>query len=180
MTDAELVARLAADDREALAELFETHAERVYNHCFRRTASWDLAEDATSTVFLEVWRGRRRVRLHDDSALPWLLGVATNVCRNLMRSARRQERVAARLHVVDEHDPTDRVDDALDSERRMADVLAAIRELPGTSRRCWHWSPGPACRTTRRRPLSGYPSAPCDRELSRARTHLAAIEARTS
>ena len=78
----ELVDGLHGDDPGALAALFDRYGDRIYNHCFRHLADWAEAEDATSSVFLEVWRHRRRVRLHDGSALPWLYGVATNVCRN--------------------------------------------------------------------------------------------------
>ena len=92
-----LVAGLRADDPEALATLFDRYADRIYNHCFRATGDWTEAEDATATVFLEVWRHRRRVQAHDGSALPWLYGVATNVCRNLTRSGRRRRRALAAL-----------------------------------------------------------------------------------
>ena len=66
----ELVDGLRRDDPAALAALFDRYGDRIYNHCFRRLGSWAEAEDATSSVFLEVWRHRRRVRLHDGSALP--------------------------------------------------------------------------------------------------------------
>ena len=91
----ELVDGLHQDDPGALAALFDRYGDRIYNHCFRRLADWAEAEDATSSVFLEVWRHRRRVRLHDGSALPWLYGVATNVCRNAGRSRRRYLRAVA-------------------------------------------------------------------------------------
>ena len=91
----ELVDGLHQDDPGALAALFDRYGDRIYNHCFRRLADWADAEDATSSVFLEVWRHRRRVQLHDGSALPWLYGVATNVCRNAGRSRRRYLRAVA-------------------------------------------------------------------------------------
>ena len=93
----ELVDGLHGDDPGALAALFDRYGDRIYNHCFRQLGDWAEAEDATSSVFLEVWRHRRRVRLHDGSALPWLYGVATNVCRNAGRSRRRYLRAVASL-----------------------------------------------------------------------------------
>lgn len=126
-----LVAGLRADDPAALATLFDRYADRIYNHCFRATGDWAEAEDATATVFLEVWRHRRRVQAHDGSALPWLYGVATNVCRNLTRSGRRRRRALAVLPPPSvEPDHAERVADRLDSTARMRTVLAAIRELP--------------------------------------------------
>jgi RNA polymerase sigma factor (sigma-70 family) len=135
VTEEALVERLRDGDPEALAALFDQYADRIYNHCFRATGDWGEAEDATSTVFLEVWRHRRRVRLHDDSALPWLYGVATNVCRNLTRSRRRRLRAVGALprpEPVPDH--AERVTDRLGSTARMHDVLAAIDALPDRER----------------------------------------------
>jgi RNA polymerase sigma-70 factor (ECF subfamily) len=127
----DLVERLRDGDPDALAALFDDYGDRIYNHCFRATGDWAEAEDATSTVFLEVWRHRHRVVLHDDSALPWLYGVATNVCRNLTRSRRRHLRAISALpRPAAEPDHADRVADRVGSTARMQTVLAAIHDLP--------------------------------------------------
>ena len=127
----ELVDRLHGDDPGALAALFDRHGDRIYNHCFRHLADWAEAEDATSSVSLEVWRHRHRVQLHDGSALPWLFGVATNVCRNAGRSRRRHLRAVARLpEPAAEPDHADRVTDRLGSDARMRAVLVQIEALP--------------------------------------------------
>lgn len=131
VAEQDLVERLRGGDPEALAGLFDRHGDRIYNHCFRATGDWTEAEDATSTVFLEVWRHRRRVVLHDGSALPWLYGVATNVCRNLTRSRRRRQRALSALPRPDAvPDHAERVADRLGSTARMQAVLAAVDALP--------------------------------------------------
>lgn len=81
----------------AFGVLFERHAGRIYNHSFRRTGDWALAEDLTSTTFLLAWRGRGRAPLEAESALPMLYGIATNVLRNQRRSLRRRREAFARL-----------------------------------------------------------------------------------
>jgi RNA polymerase sigma factor (sigma-70 family) len=178
VSDADLVARLRGGDRDALAALFDEHADAIYNHCFRRTASWDLAEDATSSVFLEAWKGRSRVQVHEGSALPWLYGVATNVCRNLTRSSRRQLRVVGRVPTGPEPDHADGVASAVDSERRMAAVLAAIRELPRHEQEVlalvvWAGLSYEAAATA-----LGVPVGTVRSRLSRARARLTTIEVR--
>ncbi len=130
-TDAELWAR---GDAEAFGALYERHARAVYNHCFRGTADWALAEDLTSVVFLEAWRRRADVRLQNESALPWLLGVATNVLRNGWRWRRRRQAALARLRLEDEPDFSDDVDGRLDDERAMRAVLCAVSALPRRDR----------------------------------------------
>lgn len=133
--EAGLVDALRDGDPEALAAMFDRYGDRIYNHCFRATGDWAEAEDATSTVFLEVWRHRGRVRLHDGSALPWLYGVATNVCRNLTRSRRRRLRALAVLPRPEpEPDHAERVTDRIGSTARMTAVLAVIDGLPPRER----------------------------------------------
>lgn len=134
-TDEELVAGLHDGAADALAELFDRYGDRIHAHCFRRLGSWHEAEDATANAFLEVWRHRNRVRIHEGSALPWLYGVATNVCRNQSRSSRRRFRLVQRLpapEVAQDHAPD--VADRLDAESRMQRVLAAIQALPERER----------------------------------------------
>jgi len=131
----ELVDGLHGDDPGALATLFDRYGDRIHNHCFRHLADWAEAEDATSSVFLEVWRHRRRVQLHDGSALPWLYGVATNVCRNAGRSRRRYLRAVASLPSPQpEADHAEQVSDRVGSEARMRAVLDQVRALPARER----------------------------------------------
>ena len=96
-SDIELWDLAVAGDPAGFGALFERHARSVYNHCFRRTASWADAEELTSAVFVEAWRRRRDVRPIGESARPWLLGVANNLLRNHRRSLRRHRAALARL-----------------------------------------------------------------------------------
>jgi len=115
--------------------LFERHAKAIYNYCFRQTGSWAAAEDLVSVVFLEAWRRRSDVNLYHDSALPWLYGVATNVCRNNRRSTLRHRAALHRItDLVVEPDPADEVAGRVDDERRMRDLLDAVRALPRRER----------------------------------------------
>lgn len=130
-TDRQLWADAAQRDGEAFGTLFRRHARAVYNHCFRLTGSWTIAEDATSVTFLTAWRRRSDVRLARDSALPWLLAVATNVSQHQQRSVRRRRALAGRLSAdPPEFDHADDVAARLDDERRMAEVLEVVGRLP--------------------------------------------------
>ena len=123
-------------DTDAFTELFEQHADTVYNYCFRRTASWDVAEDLTAVVYLEAWRSRARLVPHaDGTVLPWLYGIAANVCRNQWRSVSRHRRALDRLppaRAVPDH--ADDVVSRVDDERRMRAVLRGIDALPVSER----------------------------------------------
>ena len=117
-------------DPAAFGTLFERHGRAVYNYCFRRTADWAAAEDLTSVVFLEAWRRRRDVRIHGDTLLPWLYGVATNVLRNRGRSLKRYRAALDRLTIEHEADFADDVVGRLDDARQMEQVLAIFGLLP--------------------------------------------------
>jgi DNA-directed RNA polymerase specialized sigma24 family protein len=96
-SDRELWRLAGRGDTAAFGHLFDRHATAVYNHLFRRTANWSEAEDLTSAVFLQVWRGRAKVVIDRDSALPWLLGVANHVLRNHQRASRRYRAALRRI-----------------------------------------------------------------------------------
>jgi len=129
--DADLWRSATDGDREAFGELFERHAGRIYNFCFRRLADWTIAEDLTSAVFLEAWRRRRDVRMAHDSVLPWLYGVAGNLIRNHRRGGRRALRALSRITAERSPgpDPADEVAARVDDERRMREVLARMAVL---------------------------------------------------
>jgi RNA polymerase sigma factor (sigma-70 family) len=133
--DRELWGRAAGGDEGAFAELFERHAEAVWNHAYRLTGSWSGAEDLTSTTFLTAWRRRADVTLVRDSALPWLYTVAGNAARDEYRGARRRLRLLRRIPdppVVSDH--ADAVAEQLDGEQRLRQVVEAVRTLPKAQR----------------------------------------------
>jgi RNA polymerase sigma factor (sigma-70 family) len=70
------------------------------------------------------------VRLTGDSALPWLLGVATNVLRNRRRSQWRHRAALARIPREHARDFADEANRRIDDERQMRTALRAIATLP--------------------------------------------------
>jgi len=86
-----------AGDGQAFGYLFDRHRQRVYRHAYRMASSRAEAEDVTATAFLELWRCRFKVRLTNDSILPWLLATTTNVGLNATRATRRYHAFLARL-----------------------------------------------------------------------------------
>jgi RNA polymerase sigma-70 factor (ECF subfamily) len=130
-SDAELWRLVAADDHDAFTELFERHAQAVWNYAYRLTASWSAADDLLAQVFLAVWRRRSSVQLVRDSALPWLYTVAGNECRNEHRRRGRFLRIAPKLLRVDptpDHAEVIAQDSA--TQQRLSRVIAAIARLP--------------------------------------------------
>ena len=123
--------RIRAGDREAFAQLFDQYAKAVYNHAYWLTADWSMADDVVSATFLQAWRSRAKVDADGGSLRPWLLGIATNIARNLRRGDRRYR--AAALAVAGQQpvtpDHADRVDGRLDDARRLTAAIAALATL---------------------------------------------------
>lgn len=136
LSDGDLWSRAARDhDGDAFGVLFDRHAGAVYAHCFRRTASWSMAEDLTSVVFTEAWRKRKDVRLSGDSILPWLLAVANNATRNAERSLRRHKRLLAALRPPEEvPDIAEEAAQRADTERGMRSLHELLATLPAPER----------------------------------------------
>ncbi|MDN5726162.1 MAG: RNA polymerase sigma factor [Propionibacteriales bacterium] len=126
------VERLKSGSRAAMDELYREHADELYTYCYRRTGSWSAAEDLAASTFLEVWRSRRKVVEVDGSPRPWLYGVATNICRNHLRSQYRAAGALARLHLIDSSDSADPADDVasrIDADRRFQQTLDRVDTL---------------------------------------------------
>ncbi|MFC7530676.1 RNA polymerase sigma factor [Actinoplanes sp. GCM10030250] len=122
-------------DQDDFGAVFDRFAKAVYNHAFRLTGSWSVAEDVTQATFLTAWRRRTEVRLVDGSPLPWLLVTAGHLARTEQRTLTRWRNRLFRAHLDDTvADPADDVAGRLDDERRMRDVLAAVGKLPPAER----------------------------------------------
>ncbi|SDJ22202.1 RNA polymerase sigma-70 factor, ECF subfamily [Lentzea albidocapillata subsp. violacea] len=132
--DTRLWEQIAKGDHAAFTELFERHAEAVWNYAYRLTASWSQAEDLLSATFLTAWRKRGDAQLVRDSALPWLYTVTANRARTEWRASRRALRLVTKLTPQDERDHADEVAARTDAQRRLAEVVAAIVKLPASER----------------------------------------------
>lgn len=172
-SDAELWGRAAAGDRHAFGELFERHAEAVWNHAYRLTASWSQAEDLTSSTFLLAWRKCGEVRLIRDSALPWLYTVAGNLARNEHRGTTRFLRAVRRLpDTTVEADHADDVAHRVDGDARMARIIAAVRTLPKSEREAVELCLLGELPIADAAELLGLAEVSVRSRLSRARSHL--------
>jgi RNA polymerase sigma factor (sigma-70 family) len=127
--------RVRDGDSGAFSELFDDYSDLIYNVAFRRTGSWEAAEEIVSTVFLEAWRQRATVTEHNASIRPWLLGVALNLIRRHWRQADRQRRASLRLASEDSHlDHASDVADRLDAEQTMSRIMETLEQIPGDQR----------------------------------------------
>ena len=139
--DWDLVARVAAGDRSAFAELVERHHRRLLRVCERLLGDAEDARDAVQEVFLKVMVKAGSFR---PKALvsTWLYRVAVNHCLNVLRR-RRLRRLVSLSPVEDDEaaaappEPAEERADPhreLDARRRWGVVHGAIAALPPSQR----------------------------------------------
>ena len=120
----------AKTDPAALGQLYERHYAPVLRYCIHRLFIRDVAEDATSEVFLKAARGIREFRGQTEKDFAnWLYAIATSEANSTIRKrCNRQELLAAaisqrRIHLVES------VEDCHD-EPDWATLYESIASLP--------------------------------------------------
>lgn len=88
-SDAALLARARANDPDALAELYDRFAPRIYAYLYRRIGEQRLAEDLTSDVFVQSIAALRRGQFASASLEAWLYRMAHNRLIDHVRRERR-------------------------------------------------------------------------------------------
>jgi RNA polymerase sigma-70 factor, ECF subfamily len=86
--EAELIARVARQDRRAFEELYNLYHRRLARFLTRLTRRYDLAEEIINDTFWVVWRSASRFR-GDSQPSTWILGIAYRKARNAFRTAAR-------------------------------------------------------------------------------------------
>jgi RNA polymerase sigma-70 factor (ECF subfamily) len=97
---AKLVERIEDDDlvleartqANALSRLYELYYERIFRFCVHRLFNKEIAEDVTSTVFLEVARGIRTFKGRNlQDFQNWLFAIAANQANAYIRKTSRRK-----------------------------------------------------------------------------------------
>ena len=93
--DDDLVLR-ARTQADALGRLYELYYEPIFRFCVHRLFIKEIAEDVTSTVFLEVARGIRRFEGRTEQDFRnWLYAIAANQANAYIRKTSRRRKLLA-------------------------------------------------------------------------------------
>jgi RNA polymerase sigma factor (sigma-70 family) len=132
-TDSDIIERSSATPR-AFAELYDRHAPTVHRYA-ARAVGVTSADDVMSSTFLVAFERRTTYDLERPDALPWLLGIATNLLHRHRRSDARARRGMAAFH--DAAVPLDdeaAASDRLDAVRGIDAVRAELARMPDRER----------------------------------------------
>ena len=131
--DAHLLARIAAGDDRALAEVYDEHTAVVYGVAWRVTRNEHLARDVCQEVFAYLWEMPSRVDLTKGSIRAYLAMLAHRRAVDEVRRCERRTRAeGGASHPNDEKEgpEVEVVDGAAAAwrDQRLAEVLT---QLPG-------------------------------------------------
>ncbi len=119
--------------RARFEELAPELVEPLRRFLARRTDA-ATADDVLADTLLVCWR---RLDEIPPEALPWAYGVARHCLANAERGVRRQERVAAKIAVVDP--PAEEAPSGSARDDAVTDALAALRPEDAELLRLWAW-----------------------------------------
>src|SRR5688572_31418665 len=128
-TDADLIERTSAGDRDAFEELYRRDTRPVLSLALRRLGDPGRAEDALQEAFAAIWRSAGSYDRHRGQGGAWLYTIARNA---IIDAARRRPEAPVEAHeeASTEAGPADRAERAWLSWR----VHSAIEELPENER----------------------------------------------
>ena len=124
-----LASRLAAGDRDALAEAYDLHHMAVRAFARRLVGDADVAEDLVHEAFLRLPDAARRFR-QDASLRTFLISIAVNAARHHVRAAQRRRGATARFGEERSGEGASGQDEEL-SRKHLSKVLSrALDRLP--------------------------------------------------
>jgi RNA polymerase sigma-70 factor, ECF subfamily len=83
--DRATMARMAAGDEAALAELYDRHARPVYSLALRIVGRPEDADDVTQQVFTQAWRSAARYEPTRGAVAAWLLMMSRSRALDCLR-----------------------------------------------------------------------------------------------
>jgi RNA polymerase sigma-70 factor (ECF subfamily) len=123
--DDKTLARNARTDRDAFAQLYRRHADRVYRYLLVRLADQHLAQDVTAQTFL-VALERLATYRGDGEFVSWLLAIARNKAADALRSRAATLPLEAAADVAA---PQPAPDQVVDARLRLDEVARALRAI---------------------------------------------------
>jgi RNA polymerase sigma-70 factor (ECF subfamily) len=135
--DAQLVRRMAARDKAALAELYDRFSTPLYATAVRIVGDRSEAEDLVHDVFVALWEKAADFDDQRGSAFSWAITLIRNRAIDRVRSRRRRGDILESSAPIDlgydEH-PAGAQDMAVAGDRAEA-VRAAVATLPPEQKR---------------------------------------------
>lgn len=131
-----LLRRVAHQDPEAFAALYDATRSRIYGMVSRVLRDRGYSEETTQDVYLQVWRTAESYDPASGSALAWLLTLAHRRAVDRVRSEQAASQRDSRYGAATVERDSDHVIDAVLSGEERQRVTACLDGLTGVQREC--------------------------------------------
>jgi RNA polymerase sigma-70 factor (ECF subfamily) len=137
----ELMARIAKGDNDAFEILVNRHQTSILNLIYRFIGDRTQAKDLAQEVFIRVWQAARSYK-PEAKFTTWIYRIATNVCFNELKSARRRRWFQFHRSNEDNEgsieetfpDGSPTAEDLLLEKERSRQISDALQSLPDNQR----------------------------------------------
>jgi len=129
---AQLLSRIAQEDRNALAEFYDQAAGILFSTAVRILGDPQEAEEVIQDVFVQIWEKAAVFDASVGSPLGWAISITRNRSIDRLRSRQRRSRLAAELQEEAQGEDGSPRSDLVDDE--LAVVRSAVSGLPQEQR----------------------------------------------
>jgi RNA polymerase sigma-70 factor (ECF subfamily) len=131
-TPEDRLARIAAGDKRAFTELYDTTASRIYGLVRRLLIDPAQSEEVTQEIYLEIWQTAGRYKPERGSAMSWMLTMAHRRAVDRVRASQssreRDSKVGIRDYDREYDQVAEHVEITLEGER-VKKALGGLTEL---------------------------------------------------
>lgn len=132
--DADLIAKIKAQESLALSELYDAYSGTVYALACRIVRDPAAAETVVQQSFLSVWRRASQYDPAKGSFVAWLLAIVRNYAIDELRKRKADQRFTlmeteSLAGIVDDSESRNPLSGSIENERRRY-VLHALNEIP--------------------------------------------------
>jgi RNA polymerase sigma-70 factor (ECF subfamily) len=135
-SQAQLLRRIAGQDRQALAEFYDQTAGALYSTVVRILGDAHEAEEVIQDAFLQIWEKAATFDPSLGAPFYWALSITRNRAIDRLRARQRRARLADELHeaAVGDSPPVAPPFQSALSGEDLAAVRSAVCGLPGEQR----------------------------------------------
>jgi RNA polymerase sigma-70 factor (ECF subfamily) len=118
---ANLIGRVASQDRMAFEKLYDLASPKLYGVCLRLLGNATEADDAMQEVFIKIWNKADYYQLGEASAMGWLYAIARNHCLDNLRARKLPLRSMAQMLDIADKGPSPEKSALITDEGRRID-----------------------------------------------------------
>jgi RNA polymerase sigma-70 factor (ECF subfamily) len=128
-SDLELMARIQAEDSEALSQLYDRYNGILKALILRVIHNEAEADDLLQEIFMEIWNQAKNFSAQKGKPLGWMVTLARRRAIDGLRKKQAYARAAERLEAETEQQPDAWIHNATEEEIEFADTRILVRKV---------------------------------------------------